>query len=159
MSEWFNPPVLVAIILGILAHAWNFWRYYETRNRKKGDILWEEYRLTIDDPLRAALRNSKEIARDLYSKDIEDMPDVPEIHGRLAISLNDIELICAKADGHPESAERDWGEVADCRNAHIMDLLGKKPADMREIREAFRSYEMEIEKRLLRQLKNMKGIR
>lgn len=159
MSGWSDPAVLVAIMLGIFANVWNLWKYCADKKRKNSDMLWEEYRSTIDERLRSELKNSKDIALDLYLKQRRDVSEVQEVRGRLSIALNAIDLTCVKADKHPKSVEKDWSKVSECHNERIKDLIEKQPIKFEEIQESFHSYEMKIEERLLRQMKNMKKIR
>lgn len=164
MSSWSDPAICVAIILGVAANVWHAINLCRTQKEKRNALLWEEYRTTVVDAMRGALKDLLGPARYLAVASRSDTrPNTAEwkkFRDNLALLLNAVELICAKADRHPETIGQDWSELADRENGRILDLVGGDIAecDLESVRKQLVSYGHVFEDRLREQWRAMTGI-
>lgn len=138
MTEWLDPHILVAIITGCIGTifgigntAFNIYTFLKQRKQSRNQYVWEEYRETVYDPLSSALRNLEKLAdscRNVRHKDQDQLA----FSRSLSEMMNDVEILCVKADNHDVSNRKDWSEQAEAKNAEIFRLiesyeLDKKP--------------------------------
>ena len=166
MSNWSDPTIVVAIILGVIANLWHVVNLYHARKERRSERLWEEYRTTVVDPMRGALKDLLDPARYLMRASRRDArPDAAEwkkFGDELGWLLNAVELVCAKADRHPETLKQDWSELADRQRQRILELVDKSPDsaewDLESVRRRLSSYDNVFGDRLREQWHAMTGV-
>ena len=98
--------------------------YNNNRGLIRQQHRWDEYRDTIYGPLSTALANVEKIALSVQSTAQElGATAGDEIKARLAFALNEVELTCVKASGHPDTFLNDWREAADTMVPQILETL------------------------------------
>lgn len=164
MSNWLDPAIIVAIVLGAIANMWYCINLYLGQKEKRREQLWEEYSTNIVDPMRVSLNNLQEPARYLMvASHTDTRPDAAEwkeFNVNLAWRLNAVEIACGKADKRPETIRRDWRELADRQNKRILDLGSSDSAecDLESVCKQILSYDDVFEDRLHKQWRAMTGI-
>ena len=136
MSEWSDTRIIIAAATGVLLVLSSFGSLFlgisnerrarRNEKRTKNAENWEQYRETIVEPLRFSLRKLRDPIQTIFSW-IHDCPPSgekrKEFFVHLSTLLNEIEVECAKADGHPRSLHHNLSAVAEVENQKIFDLI------------------------------------
>ena len=176
MTEWSDPRILVAIGTGVIGALFGlgsvlFSAFVFSKQRKQAhsQATWEEYRETVYDPLFSIFRHLEE-----FAKRCRGTPSFPKNKEEqrvffldLSETMNDVEILCAKADEHDASFHKDWTEQSETKNREIHDLVNDHDLDRRIIErgdshllslgEGLREYLRFFEIRLREQRKKLLG--
>ena len=135
MTEWSDPRILVAVISGgigafsgIGSIAFNAYTFQKQRKQSRNQAIWEEYKETIYDPLLSAFRSLEKFANNCRNAHHKNQ-DQLAFSRNLSEIMNEIEILCVKADDHDVSNRKDWSEQAEAKNAEIYRLIGSYELD------------------------------